>query len=106
VIGEHQSYAVKIANERYTSQNQRARNDRHSSVGLGPIYANRVYLCHLLFMTICLYLFSIENGRRQKGDVRRIQYENWTLSRMSLNCQEILESKLLLVAVVLQSAPA
>jgi hypothetical protein len=71
--GEQWGYAVEIMNERYTSQNQRACNDRHSWVGLGPIYPNRVYLCHLLFMTICICLFSIENGRWQKGDVRWIQ---------------------------------
>jgi hypothetical protein len=91
VIEEQQGYAVKIMNGRYRSQNQRARNDRHSWVGLGPIYPNRVYLCHLLFMTMCICLFSIKNGRRQKGDVRQILLEKWTLGRMGSNCQGILE---------------
>jgi hypothetical protein len=43
VIGEQQGYAAKIMNERYTSQNQRARNSHHSWVGLWHIYPNRVY---------------------------------------------------------------
>jgi hypothetical protein len=73
VIGEQQSYAIKIMNGRYMSQKQRACNDRHSWVGLVPIYPNRVYLCHLLFMTVCIYLFSIKNDRQQKSDVRQIQ---------------------------------
>jgi hypothetical protein len=30
VIEEQHDYAVEIMNGRYTSQNQRARNDRHS----------------------------------------------------------------------------
>jgi hypothetical protein len=54
------------------SQNQRAQNDRHSWMGLGPIYPNRVYLCHLLFMTICICLFSIK-----MTDDRRVMYDGF-----------------------------
>jgi hypothetical protein len=43
-------------------------------------------------MTICIVLFCIENGWRQKGNVRWIQWEGWSLNRMGSDHQGFLES--------------
>jgi hypothetical protein len=70
VIGEQRSYAVEIMNGRYMRHNQITYNNRHSWVGLGPIYHNRVYLVTYLS---CIALFSIENA-----EDRRAMYDGFS----------------------------
>jgi hypothetical protein len=78
MIGEHQGYAAEITNEIYTSQNQRARNDRHSWVGLGPIHPNRVYLATYFIHVISFVIIWICYLVLEMADDRRAMYDGFS----------------------------
>jgi hypothetical protein len=65
VTREKRGYATKITDLRYTSQ--KPNNTQHSPflVGLGPIFANRGFPCHISFLNslVCLVLKMVNDRR-------------------------------------------